>query len=161
MNSLDFAIKREFDGEKFYRDQALLNEDNFLGTVFIALAEDEINHAKILQDKVNELSYNLESSDILSNYKNLFTSVEEFNNEVKKIPTQLDVYRVALENERQSIELYKNFLSEAKNEGEKKLFEFLIGEEEKHFQILEDIVLLVNRPEEWIESAEFGIRKEY
>ena len=63
--------------------------------------------------------------------------------------------------EKESIDLYKEFLSEAKNEVEKNLFQYLIKEEEKHFQILEDIVLLVNRPEEWIESAEFGLREEY
>lgn len=161
MNSMDFAINREIEGEKYYRAQALLNTDNFLAVIFVALAEDENKHANILQNKEKEISYELEESRIFSIYKNSFASMDMINRKNENKLAQLEVYRAALEIEKESIDLYKEFLSEAKNEVEKNLFQYLIKEEEKHFQILEDIVFLVNRPEEWIESAEFGLREEY
>ena len=60
--------------------------------------------------------------------------------------------------ERESIELYKKLLSESSDD--KELFEFLIKQEEEHYRLIEEIVKLVNRPNVWVESAEFGLRRE-
>lgn len=35
MNSIEFAINAEHDGEKYYRGQAELNRSNSLNTVFL------------------------------------------------------------------------------------------------------------------------------
>ena len=35
------------------------------------------------------------------------------------------------------------------------LFDFLVQEETRHHQILEDMFRFVNRPNEWVEAAEF------
>lgn len=66
---------------------------------------------------------------------------------------------MAAEKEKQSIELYKKLLSESKED--KDLYEFLISQEEEHYNMMEEIVVLVNRPNEWVGSAEFGNREEY
>jgi len=161
MNSFEFAINMELDGEKYYIEQAKINKENSLNTVFIMLAKDEENHAKIFQNKLKELSYELKDNNTLSEFKDVFKGIGDFKNQIKKIPNQLDLYRGALEKEKQSIELYKKLLSEATDDKEKKLFEYLIKQEEDHFAILEELVLLINRSEEWVESAEFGIRKEF
>lgn len=44
---------------------------------------------------------------------------------------------------------------------DKKIFEFLIEQESDHYKVLEQLIELVNRPNDWVESAEFGVRKEY
>lgn len=161
MNSFEFAINMELDGEKYYIKQAKVNKDNSLNILFTMLAKDEWNHAKIFKNKLNELSYELKDNNTLSESKNVFKGIGDFKNEIKKIPNQLDLYRVALDKEKQSIELYKKFLSEATDDKEKKLFEYLIKQEGDHFAILEELVLLTNRSDEWVESAEFGLREEY
>jgi rubrerythrin len=81
--------------------------------------------------------------------------------EVKDIQSQLNLYRVALEKEKESVELYKTMLSEAKDDKDKELLEYLIKEEGEHQTILDELVLLINRPNDWVESAEFGKREEY
>ena len=68
---------------------------------------------------------------------------------------------MALEKEKESIELYEKMLEDAVDEKEKMLFKFLIKEEKEHYKLLNDLVLLVSRPEEWVESAEFGLREDY
>ena len=161
MNSIEFAINMELDGVKYYTEQAEINKDNSLNTVFLLLAKDEGNHARILQNKFNELLYKLKDNNTLSESKNVFKGIGDFKNEIKEIPNQLDLYRIASEKEKQSIDLYKKFLSEAADDEEKKLFEYLVKQEREHFAILEELVLLINRPYEWVEAAEFGIREEY
>ncbi|MBC3803479.1 rubrerythrin [Acetobacterium fimetarium] len=161
MNSLEFAIKMELDGVEYYKRQAEINKDNRLNTVFLLLAKDEARHAKILENEFKERDYELTDNDTLAEANNVFKGSRDFINEFKKIPNQLDAYRLALEKERQSIELYKKFLSEAMDDKLTVLFEYLVQQEKDHYKILEGLILLVERPEEWVESAEFGTREEY
>ncbi|WP_363319176.1 ferritin family protein [Desulfosporosinus sp.] len=69
MDILEFAIKMELEGEKYYTEQAKINKDNSLSTVFLLLAKDENIHAKILKNKVNKLSCDLKQSETLSEAK--------------------------------------------------------------------------------------------
>lgn len=157
MNGLDFALQMELDGEKFYRELALKHKDNNLHPVFISLAEEEKMHAKIIKDRQLG-SYSPTDVADLVNIKNIFTDATGLDVE-KDINKQINAYRKALDMEKKSIDLYKKLLSESNKE--KNIFEFLIKEEEKHYKLIEEIVTMVNRPNEWVESAEFGEREKY
>lgn len=161
MNILEFAINMELDGEKYYNDQAEIINDKNLKNIFLILAKDESSHAKILQDKSNNLSYDLKSNETLSEAKNLFKGIKDFKNEIKLNLDQLDLYRVALEKEKESIDLYEKLLSQSEDSESKKLFEFLINQEKDHYTTLEEIVSQLNKSNDWVEAAEFGIRPEY
>lgn len=161
MNALEFAIKMELEGEKYYTEQAEMNKDNSLRTVFLMLAAEEAMHAKVLQDKANMVSYNLSQDEILSKAKNIFDNLGAMENEIKDIANQLDAYRLALKNEEESINLYQKHLSEATDDDSKRLFEYLIKQEKDHYAVIDQLVLLINHSEEWVEAAEFGLREEY
>jgi rubrerythrin len=158
MDALKYAIEMELDGEKYYSKQAAASPQRNLKILFSMLAEDEKNHAAILKSKMEGQPYELDDSGH-SPAKNVFTGMADFEIDIKKFPEQVDLYRLALEKERQSIELYQKLLSETTDAGE--LFEYLIKQEQGHFGILEEIIKMVNRPNEWVESAEFGLREEY
>jgi len=161
MDSLEFAIKMEVDGEKYYREQAKNNKGNSLETVFLNLADDERKHADFLRGDATESLDDLESNDSFKEYKNVFEGLDDYKDEIKSVPTQLDVYKMALEREKESIELYEDMLSKASTKDEKRLFKLLIKEETNHHRIIEDMVYYLNRAEEWVEDAEFGLREEY
>lgn len=161
MKVLEFAINMELDGEKYYRDQAEINKTNGLNKVFLSLAEDEKNHAKTLKNRLNDLSGTFTLSDTLSISKNVFSQLKNFEEELKLIPNQLDAYRSALEKEKESITFYEKLLSEAQNETDKVLFQSLIRDEQSHLNVLDDLVLLLNNVDDWVESAEFNITEEY
>ena len=161
MNSLEFAINMELDGQKYYLEQAENNKDNSLKTVFLLLAKDEGCHADMIKKELAETTYELTDNKILTETNNVFKGVGDFKNRFKEIPNQIDVYRMALEREQESIDLYKKFLNDAVDESSKKLFDFLVKQEENHYRIFDNLITLVERPEEWVEDAEFGIREEY
>jgi len=161
MDILEFAINMELEGENYYIKQAELNKDNSLSTVLLMLAKEEKMHAKLLQNKAAKLPYELKQSEALAEAKNIFSDVGAIQNSIKQIPDQLDVYRVALENEEKSITLYKKFSAEATDSETKTLFEYLIKQEEDHYAIINQLVFLISHSEEWVESAEFGTREEY
>jgi len=161
MNILEFAIQMELDGEKYYTKQAEIHKDNILSTVFVMLAKDESIHAKVLQDKANEQSFNLKQNETLSVAKNIFSNLEAIRIGIKQVPNQLDAYRFALEKEKASIALYQKYSLESTDEESKKLYESLMKQEEVHYEIIDQLISLISRPEEWVESAEFGLREEY
>lgn len=160
MNVLEFAINMELDGEKYYNDQAENTKDTALKTVFLMLAKDEKSHAEILQKKSNKLLFELEPNETLSETKNLFKGIKHFKSEIKQIPNQLDLYRVALEKEKESINLYEKLLLEAADDESKNLFNYLIKQEKDHYEILDELVLQLNKSDDWVESAEFGLTSE-
>jgi len=52
-------------------------------------------------------------------------------------------------------------LTQAKEELEKKILEFLVIQEKQHLAFFEELARLLKRPKEWVEDAEFGLREEY
>lgn len=161
MRSFEFAIQMELDGEKYYMDQAEKYKYTDLHTIFMILAKDERKHADILRDRVAQLTPDLLGTRSYEEYKNVFQDVNDFNSTIKENLDQLDVYHLALKKEKDSIDLYKEMLSGATDEKDKEILQFLIKEEETHYTILDEISSHVIRAEEWVESAEFGIREEY
>ena len=159
MNSLELAISMELDGKRFYLQQAEKAEDNGLKSIFHTLAEEESIHARILKSKAETLPYEL--VDTYAEIKNIFVEIGNYKNIVKQLPDAVDIYNIALENEKKSIDLYKEMLQDAKDNKDRKIFEFLIEQENDHYKVIEQLIELVNRPNEWVESAEFGLRKEY
>lgn len=161
MNTLDFAIKMELDGEQYYKKQAEINKENNLYSVCMMLAADEAHHAKILTLLKERGSVIMPESDTLQKAKNVFNGIGDIEMALKPIPSQLDFYRIASERESESIALYSEFLAEAKDQHEVEIFEYLIGQEKQHFEVLDILAELLRHAEEWVESAEFGIRNDF
>lgn len=161
MNIFEFAIKMELDGEKYYMEQAKLAKDSALKKVLSMLAKDERSHAEVLQKKYHDSSYDVKNFGWTSDAKNVFEEAGDMDHVYKAIPDQLDFYRMALEKEQESIELYSEYVNEAEDADIKELFEYLVKLEKEHYDILEEIVIQINKANDWVESAEFGIREEY
>ena len=161
MEVLQFAITMEKDGEQYYLTQAAKNEGNALSVVFKTLAGDEARHAELLQNMQDDVPIELEAENAVTRDMNLFSSADDYQSAVKALPDQAELYHAALAKEQQSIDLYTKLKTDAKDEVSSGIFGFLVKEEQRHFHILEEIFRHVNRPNEWVESAEFGVREEY
>ena len=159
MNTIDFAINMELDGQKYYLDLAELNKDNELHKVFLMLADSEKQHASLLTRYKEKEALDLKEQSVQTEFKSVFKDLKHLHPE--NSAKQLDAYRIACEQEEKSITLYKSMRSKAENKLEEEIYDYLIGQEEEHLILFEELVKMVTRPEEWVESAEFGIREEY
>ena len=158
MNTIDFAINMELEGQKYYLDQAELNRDNELHAIFLMLADSEEGHANLLRRYKSKEALTLQADFVRPGLKSVFDGLGNFSKEDNT--RQLDVYRIACQQEEKSIQLYRE-MEEQAEESEKELFRYLVRQEEEHLLLFEELVKLLTRPEEWVESAEFGIREEY
>lgn len=162
MDVLALAIGFEEKLEAFYLEQATAHQNSGLAHVFQLLAREERKHAELLRKHASKLAgLSIENHDLLSEVKQLFDDMNHIHSSIKVNLEQLDVYRFAQQQETDSIEAYEKLLQEAAGDEEKEIFYYLIEEEKKHYSILEQIIEFVSRPEDWVEDAEFGLRKEY
>ena len=168
MNIFDFALQMELDGEKYYRELAARTKYNDLKQVLEGLADDEQRHYKIIQSAQSQTfgHIQLEDDPSLHRIQNVF-SIDNYQDSARKNDLiaklkeeQSDMYRAALQKEEESVELYRK-LKECAEEGEtKKIFAILIHEEEKHVDVIENIIEMLNHVNDWVESAEFNLKDE-
>ncbi len=161
MDTLELALSLELDLGKYYREQAEKNENNSLKVVFNMLAKEEDKHAEILMSKADLLTLPVSESNILKEAEKLFRHLKDFESDFTELPSQLDSYRMALEMEHKSLKFYTSLRDKAESKEEKTTYEYLIKQEDIHCILLEELVKLTTRPEEWVESAEFGVREDY
>jgi rubrerythrin len=161
MGILTNAIKMEIDGEKYYRNLAEMNKDNHLHGVFQMLADDEKDHAHVLKQKEEHQKCTLKKGQTFQKASSVFQSLEEFKSEIKEIPSQIDSYRFALEKEQESIDLYTDLKEKAESGGDKEIYDFLIEQEKDHYKTINSLIDFLTKSEDWVESAEFGVREKY
>lgn len=142
---LNFAIELEKKGEKLYRDlaQKVINDISIKTLNF--LADEERHHTekieKFNQALTKQGKFEVEAEcrsalpGRLSSFLKDFT--EKKAKEVKMSDSDIDVYGVALKMEKESYDLYEDAYSKSDDEDLKKFFKFLMGEEEKHYALLE------------------------
>jgi len=159
MDLYDTAIQMEIKGARFYRDLAGKAVTTGLKALFRMLAEDEHKHQQVfmaMRDGIDpQMADSIASDEVENVFKN--DNKADFLKESK----QADVYGQALELELESIEFYSEKLEEVELPGQLRILERIIQEERSHYDIIDDIIIMVSRPDSWVENAEFGTRENY
>jgi len=166
VNIFDFALKMELDGEEYYRDLAGKTKHDDLKKILLDLAEDEKHHHHIIQLAQKNTFQYINTDPSLSKIKNVFTGdIELIENRKECIAKlkdeQIDCYQAALLKENESVKLYGQLKEGIENPEGKAICEALIREEEKHVQVLNHIIEMLNHVNDWVESAEFNHKDTY
>ena len=165
MNIYDFAMQMEKDGESYYRKLKASSKNAGLQKIFGMLADEEVMHFQVLQKMKQQTGTGrLQETSILTNVKNIFIEMKE-DKEVLHVDSTIDTeaYRKARDIEQKSIDFYLEKAEETKEEGVKTLLLQLAKMEEKHRNIMQNIVDFASRPEpgNWLENAEWHHLDEY
>ena len=168
MNIYDFALKMELDGEQYYFEQAAKVSHPELRVVLKGLAEDEQRHYRIVQQLQNQKKEYIEPDPAISAARNVFELarnkpfIPKDQDSIAKLKDeQRDVYQAALHKEEASVHLYKELRKTVESPAEKDILEKLVQEEEKHAEVIGNIMQMLNNFNEWVESAEFHHQKPY
>ena len=156
------ALEMEERGYNFFRDSAGKASDTFAKEVFSFLADEELNHIKAIK-KFNEeyIKGGLGDADrMIAELKagKPKTSIVKIFDQLKdKTPTagrDLDVYEFAMDFELKGEAFYKKAEAEATDPRAKRLYGFLVGEERKHFKIVESCMAYFENPAEFFHQRE-------
>lgn len=161
MDIYQFAIDFERENRKYYEECAENVEDESIKSVFLELSAEEAKHERIvkkLRDKENVEDLDF---DIIPRVNEVFSEIKE-NIPNKVMPNdQVDIYKTALDMEEKSKDFYSEKAEEVEDKKAKEILLRLSKEEKKHEDIIRSIIELVNRPNTWLEDAEWYHLEDY
>jgi rubrerythrin len=161
VNIFEFALDFERENKNFYRDQSQKSENESLKKVFNYLADEEEKHEQIVKKLSEDKKVEQIESDILPKAKEAFEKIA-VNSSNEVVPTgQVDIYKKAKEMETKSYNFYQSKAKETDLMFVQDAFEKLAKEEKKHETILRNLVELVNRPNTWLDDAEWYHLEDY
>ena len=155
MNVYEYAMKVEKEGEAYYREMAAAATNAGLKKIFTMLADEEVKHYNVFKSMMKHESMELDKLDLITDTKTIFQTLSEEKDNVTFDVDQIQFYKDAIAREENSHNFYVEKAEEIESESEKEIFIHIASEEIKHKQVLEEIVLFLEEPADWVASAEF------
>ena len=160
MGLIDEAIALEERAETNYRAAAETTSDPSAAKILTVLANEEAQHADALRT-MNAGTVQASTSLINAAKDWIGGKLEGGAGAISTDAALLDVLRNATEIERATETFYREQGAASENGEIRVLFERLAAAEKGHYQFVSSLVEYYDRPNEWVESAEFGLRPEY
>jgi len=88
-------------------------------------------------------------------------AVKKGQNAISTDASMKEIFQKAMEIERTTERFYKEHAQAAEDAKLRGLFEYLAAREAEHYLLVSSLAEYFDRPAEWVESAEFGLRAEY
>ena len=155
MNVYEYSMKVEKEGEAYYREMAAAAQNNGLKKIFTMLADEEVKHYNVFKNMMKKEDMNLEDLDLITDTKTIFQTLLEEKDNVTFDVDQIQFYKDAIAREENSHDFYAEKAKDIKNDKEKEIFLHIAKEEIKHKEVLEEIVIFLEEPADWVASAEF------
>lgn len=155
MNVYEYAMKVEKEGEAYYREMAAAATNPGLQRIFTMLADEEIKHYNVFKAMMKKEEMDLDNLNLLTDTKTIFETLSKEKENVNFDAEQIQFYKDAIAREDDAHDFYATKAAEIEDEKEKAIFLQIAEEEEKHKNVLEEIVLFLEEPADWVASAEF------
>jgi rubrerythrin len=157
MDPFAFSIQMEKDAEALYRKMADNTPTEGVKKVLLLLAEDEVKHRKAIEQLQKKLDVKPQEGVALD-IKTVFDEMKQDKDFTSLSEDAVEDYRKAVEIEKRGIAFYQEKFVEATDPTSKKLFESLMKQESYHLRTCESLLDMVQKPEWWVENAEFNPR---
>jgi len=165
LQALRQALDAEKEGMRAYMRLARKTSDTTGKNMFIALAQDEENHARVLQEQERQLENGLEwcgyeekPSEILKLMPNL-KPVEARKHSTSGMD-QLDALRVALAQEQTAIELYRRQAETLSDGNAREMYRRLREMEESHYDLIQAQIDYIEGTGFWFGIPEFSLEEQ-
>jgi len=159
------AIELERKGYDVYMSAAERTKNKLGSETLKAIAAKEIDHIKAIEEFVKAMN------DKSPDYARAIETIHQKDRKDyvrtiidglgKKLDAQVKpdsdlekAYKVAMDLETESYEFYKKLAAESEQPEARKFFEFLMGEETNHFELLQETLQYLNNPDEWFKEKE-------
>ena len=144
---MEQAIEMEEDAQHFYQKAANEATNPLAKRAFEALSEWEVEHRKLLAEVFEKAEatgscpaitdLDPEQVTMMEEAEAIFkTALSDVEDTLAHDPTLDGAYATAMEKERKAIRFYREKLEQTDDENERMLYEFLIGQERSHLNLL-------------------------
>jgi len=160
MGLVEQALELERKAEANYRSAAQATTDSGAQGILILLADEEARHIAVLKgfaDIDDGEGPNLAEAAQAW----VRGSIEGRAGAISADAGLLDVLRRAMSIERTTEAFYREHAANVADDRAAALFQQLATIERGHYDFVSSLVEYFDRPNEWVEDAEFGLRGEY
>jgi rubrerythrin len=162
LKAFKIGMDTELYGLETYLKFARKTSDETGKNMFITLAGDELEHYRILRRAFNntELGENLGSIEISESIIQRITpKLRDRDSRIKgeKGMDQVNALTTALDQERRSIELYRQQLGKSIAPEARKIFRQLMEMEESHYDLIQAELDNINETGFWFQIPEFDL----
>jgi rubrerythrin len=165
MNAFEYAMKMEEDGKAYYEEQAGKMANPAMKQIFEELARDETKHYETFKAMRDGKTTDYEAAfktKILDTTKNVFQKMRDEGKEIADFAEGVrQVWDKAREIEDKSEKFYREQAGATDDEGRKKLWSRIADEEHKHWVAINNVVKFIDRPNQWLENAEWHNMEPY
>ena len=162
LQALQLAIKIELDIRKFYLDNAEKMKNELAKKTFIFLADQELKHVdaihafnRSIHDGTEPMIDSGPEDEAINAVKEFFsTSVQSMAEKTIAGEDDIKVYEIGLQMEQHGHDFYKKAAEDAKHPNVKKLFEFLMKEENAHFALISNAIRYLTTPDDFLQDQE-------
>lgn len=152
------ALGYEANGHKILVDAEKISNNPLSKATFKFLADQELKHMESIKAFAKSLegvgSFSsqdfegpLEMKTARSEIKGIFERFRADFEEAAAVETRLDIYDTALEMEHHGHDFYKAAAEKSSDETAREFYNFLVSEEDKHFQIIQDTRDYLEQPD--------------
>lgn len=161
MAVLDEALELERRAKAYYEEAQGRLTDSSAVEILGLLAAEEAKHEKALQAMRANAEEPLGPSDLLVKARGLVEGAASGGQAAISTDASMrDVLQKAMEIERATRRFYLEQSTIVTQAPLRELFVRLAAQEETHYLLVSSLSEYFERPKEWVESAEFGLRRE-
>ncbi len=161
MRLFERAMELKKVSEQYYRNLAnKCAKSEGVKRILTDLANEEMKHFSLFQLMNNEQLIEIESNDYLEIMGQEILSLQKKNEDLTCCVDQMELYDEALELEKKHLQFFKDILKKDES-SYKRVISMIISDEEKHIELLENLIELIHHPDNWVENAEFNIKEEF
>jgi rubrerythrin len=160
----DYAMKMEMDGRLFYVEHANKATSPELKKILLELADDEQKHYNIfkaLRDGHVAEYKESEKTTILATVKNVFEALRAEGQAYSFPPDAKQIWEQAREVEKKTEAFYREKANEVTKPEQARILHKIADEEHRHWVTMQNIIQFLDRPNHWLENAEWGNLEEY
>lgn len=155
MDILEFALEKERLSREYYQRLADEAENPGLRNILQMLADEESKHCQVIESMKQHIEGHMTETDVLEEAKDIFNGIKESVEKFDFSVSEVELYRQARSKEQRSMEFYMQKAGEVEDETQKDIFLKLADQEHKHLIVIDNICEFVEKPECYLENAEF------
>ncbi|MGB2907966.1 MAG: hypothetical protein WBB73_12745 [Candidatus Aminicenantaceae bacterium] len=162
MDFIDTALELEVKTIERYTmlaDQCAGHEG--IRSILNMLISDHKTHLSSLRSWQDEADFARAEPDVFPEIRQLFEDMKSAKNTFSCDINQLKLYQEARDLVLEKQNVYQKIQSRLPDQAGRDWLERLIKEEKKQVLVLNNIIQMVERPEQWLEDAEFSHLDEY
>lgn len=164
MNIFEHCMQMELDGKTYYEESAEKVSSPELKRILLELASDEQKHYNIfkaMRDGVKAEYVESEATKIFTSVKNVFQKLKEENQQHEFAEDAKAIWEHARQVEKDSEAFYREKAEEIDDENNAKILHRIADEEHRHWVTMDNVIAFLDRPQTWLEDAEWNHLEEY